>query len=65
MAVIKNADIKKMSKEDRESRLRELRMELIKKHVQANKAGKVKTKEIKKAIARILTIEKSNNMSKK
>ena len=65
MAVIKNKDVKKMSKEDRESKLEELRMTLIKKHVQANKAGKVKTKEIKKAIARILTIEKSNNMSKK
>ena len=65
MAVIKHDDVKKLSENDRVSKLQELRMELVKKHVQANKAGKVKTKEIKKAIARILTIGKSNNMSKK
>ncbi|MEK6919048.1 MAG: 50S ribosomal protein L29 [Nanoarchaeota archaeon] len=55
MAVIKNSEVKKMNAEEKKSKLESLRMELIKKHVQANKAGKVKTKEIKKAIARILT----------
>ncbi|MBS3074184.1 50S ribosomal protein L29 [Candidatus Pacearchaeota archaeon] len=56
MAVLKNKDILKMSKEDRSSKLEELGMELIKKNVQANKSGKIKAKEIKKAIARILTL---------
>ena len=47
-----------MSKEDRSSKLEELEMELIRKNVQANKSGKIKAKEIKKAIARILTNKK-------
>ncbi len=55
MAILKSKDILKMSKEDRISKLEELEMELIKKNVQANKSGKLKAKEIKKAIARILT----------
>ncbi len=55
MAVLRNIDAKKLGKEEKQTKLEELRMELIKKHVQANRAGKVKTKEIKKAIARILT----------
>ena len=52
MAVLKNKDIKSMSEKDREEKLKELRIELIKKKT---KETKVKTKEIKKAIARILT----------
>jgi ribosomal protein L29 len=59
MAVLKNKDITKMTKEEKEGKLVELRMELVKKNVQANKSGKVKTKEIKKAIARILTSKNS------
>ena len=55
MAVLRNNDAKKLGKEEKQTKLEELRMELIKKHVQANRAGKVKTKEINKAIARILT----------
>jgi len=55
MAVIKHSDVKKLSKEDKVTKLGELRMELIRKNVQANRAGKIKAKEIKKAIARILT----------
>jgi len=55
MAVLKNKEIIKMSKEEKGKKLEELRMELIKKNVQAQKSGKIKAKEIKKAIARILT----------
>ncbi len=55
MAVLRNSEVTKLGKEEKEKKLEELRMELIKKNVQANRAGKVKTKEIKKAIARILT----------
>jgi len=57
MAVLKIKDIRNMSETERKSKLKELRGELIKKHVAANKAGKVKTKEIKRAIARILTLK--------
>lgn len=46
--------MEKKNKEE-ENKLKELKMELIKKNVAANKSSKVRAKEIKKAIARILT----------
>jgi len=55
MAVLKYKDAAKLSKEEKEERLKELKIELIKKNTAANKASKIKAKEIKKAIARILT----------
>lgn len=51
---VKYKDIKNLSKQDKEEKLKELKMELVRKNVQANKASKVKAKEIKKAIARLL-----------
>ena len=57
MAVLKLKDIKNMTEKDREEKLKELRFELIKKNVTANKSSKTKAKEIKKAIARILTLK--------
>ncbi|MBU0957442.1 MAG: hypothetical protein KKF56_01390 [Nanoarchaeota archaeon] len=44
-----------METKEIESKLKELKMELIKKNVAANKSSKIKSKEIKKAIARLLT----------
>lgn len=52
---IKTKDIRKMSKEEREKKLSELKMELIKSKVASQKGAK--TKEIKKIIAKILTLE--------
>ncbi len=43
-----------MSKNDRDAKLKELKLELVKASVTANRTN-AKTKEIKKAIARILT----------
>jgi len=57
MAVLKIKDIKNMGEKERKDKLKDLRMELVKKSVAANKASKVKAKEIKKAIARILTLK--------
>lgn len=54
---MKFKDIQKMSKEDREKKLKELRLELIKSKVNASKTGTSKTREIKKIIARILTLD--------
>lgn len=54
---MKNKDIKNISKEDREKRLKELRMELIKSKANASK-GSSKIRQIKKNIARILTLNK-------
>lgn len=62
MAVLKFKDINKLRKEEKEEKLKELKLELIKKNVTANKASKIKTKEIKKAIARLITsLEKQKN----
>ncbi len=58
MAVIKYKEIKNMSEKERKEKLKELKFELVKKKVEANKSGKIKNKEIKKAIARILTLKK-------
>jgi large subunit ribosomal protein L29 len=58
---MKAKDIQKMNKEERMKKIEELKLELIKAKVSASKAGTSKIKEIKKAIARILTI---NNQEK-
>jgi len=58
MASLKSIDIKRMSKEERKRKLEELRMELIKSKVGTSKAGGSKIKEIRKIIARILTLNK-------
>lgn len=46
--------MKKLTKEE-EEKLRELKIELIKKNVTANKSNKIRAKNIKKEIARIFT----------
>ena len=56
MAVLKTRDIKNMIEKDREEKLKDLRLELIK--YKTGRETKVKAKEIKKAIARILTLNK-------
>ena len=63
MALLRNEQIKKMSKQERESKLNELRLEALKSGVAANKSA-LKNKEIKKAIARILTFNRSENLLK-
>ncbi len=55
MAVLKMKDVRSMDSKGRMEKLNELRMELIRSNVTANKS-KSRTKEIKKAIARILSI---------
>lgn len=61
----KSKDISKLSKEERIKRIQELKMELIKARVDASKAGTSKIKEIKKAIARILTFNNSEDKKAK
>ncbi|MEK6892968.1 MAG: 50S ribosomal protein L29 [Nanoarchaeota archaeon] len=53
MALIKLSDIKKMNSQDKKDKIKELKLELIKSHVTAN--TNMKTKEIKRAIARLIT----------
>ena len=60
---MKFKEIEKMGKQDREKKLKDLKLELIKSKVNATKTGNAKTRQIKKIIARILTINKSENKS--
>lgn len=57
---MKAKDLKKISNEERKKKLDELKMGLIKSKVNASKTGNSKIKEIKKIIARILTLNNSN-----
>ena len=63
MPILKSKDIKKMSQEERRKKLKELKLELVKSKVNSSKTGS-KTKEIKKIIARILTLNNLENKSK-
>ena len=56
MAILRSKDIAKMTRKEQEEKLKGLRLELIKANVAANKTGKIKIKEIKRTIAKILTI---------
>ena len=67
MAILRAKDVAKMDSKSRTEKMKDLRMELVKSTVTAQKA-KGKTKEIKRAIARILTFnasEKSGTLKKK
>ena len=67
MSVLKFKDIEKMDKKTLDGKLKDLKMELVKANVSANKTN-AKTKEIKKAIARIFTFtnrRKSEEVKKK
>lgn len=55
---MKSEEIKKMTKEEKKKKLEELELELIKSHVGGSKKSISKTKEIKKLIAKILTLNK-------
>jgi len=54
MAILRAKDVPKMDAKARSDKLKDLRMELVKSHVGTRKAT-AKTKEIKRAIARIYT----------
>lgn len=57
MAILKAKDIKNMKKDEKDKKMKELKLELIKSQGKAVQGGSIKTKEIKKAIARLLTIK--------
>ncbi len=60
MAILKSKEIAKMTAKEIEERIKELKMELVKERVSAAKGGKLKTKEIKRTIARLLTFNRPN-----
>ena len=56
---MKTDEIKKMNKEDIEKKIKELKLELIKARLGASKTGTSKIKEIKKILAKLFTLNKS------
>lgn len=64
MAQIKTKEFMKMTETERQRRLEELKLELVKSNVKG-KTGSSKKKEIKKTIARLITAEKLNKMLSK
>jgi ribosomal protein L29 len=61
MTTLKAKEIKKMPQEDRMKKIEELKFELVKARANASKSGTSKAKEIKKIIARILTLNNQEN----
>ena len=63
MTRLKSKDIKKMNSDEKMKKIEELKFELVKSKTNASKSGTSKAKEIKRTIARILTLnleDKSN-----
>jgi ribosomal protein L29 len=56
---MKKNEIKEMSQEKRNERLKELKVELVKSKISAAKTGNSKARQIRRIIARIMTINKS------
>ena len=61
---MKPKEIREMNKANRENKMKELKLELIKAKANASKVGSAKIKGIKRIIARIITINKSEENKK-
>ncbi len=60
---MKYKEIEKLSGTERNKKLKELKLELVKSKVNVSKTGSAKVKGIKKIIARILTFNNLENKS--
>lgn len=60
---MKFKEVKSLSTQDRNKKIEELKMELIKSQTGTAKTGNSKKRQIKKIIARIHTINKAENKS--
>jgi ribosomal protein L29 len=58
MVVLRLKEISKMSEKERNEKIKDLKMELIKSHISSGKGGKLKTREMKKTIARLMTFNR-------
>ena len=61
MAILKAKEISKMGEKERNSKIQDLKVELMKDKANVGKEGKMKTKEIKRTIARLLTFNRINS----
>jgi large subunit ribosomal protein L29 len=68
MAILKSSEVRKLSSEDRQKRLRELQLQLIKFRSKVLTGGQLESpgqiKEIRRTIARIKTIEHEDYLKK-
>ena len=64
MGILRAKDISKMPEKERITKLKELKFELVKASVTANKTN-AKTKELKRAISRLITFSNINLLKKK
>ena len=62
MAIIKAKDAAKMPIKEIDEKIKELGIELIKSKIAGKKTGKSNPREIRRTIARLLTIKKINKM---
>ncbi|RLI05099.1 50S ribosomal protein L29 [Candidatus Bathyarchaeota archaeon] len=69
MPILRMSEIRSMSKEDREKKLSELRVELMKLRTKVRAKGSIENpkaiREIRKTIARILTVQNEEKVKKK
>lgn len=64
MSILKSKDISRMSEKEIDEKIKELKIELIKNQINASSKGsKLKTREIKKTIARLRTFNRLNEKS--
>ena len=61
MAILKNADIRKMNEKEIEEKCKELKIESIKAQVAGKKGGKSNAREIRRTIAKLYTIKAQLN----
>ena len=64
MAIIKKSELRSMNDKAKEEKIKELKLELVKAAVTANKTN-AKTKELKRTIARLLTKKISQEVKPK
>jgi len=57
MAILKSKDIAKMAIKEIESKIDELKLEMLKSRAATKKTGKSNTREIKRTIAKLLTFK--------
>ena len=65
MAILKAKDISKMSEKEINDKIKDLKLELVKNQITSGKGGKLKTNEIKRTIARLLTFNRQKKESVK
>ena len=65
MATLKFKELAKMSKTERENKLKELKMVLVKSKINASRNKGARTRDIRKIIARIMTLNNQPQNQKK